>query len=197
MVLLLMAALVSSCSDSNPAEQLEQQLAAMTAERDAANDRLATVTTDRDALKDELAALTGRYDKTMEVKAAIRAILDSPADFGSEDDVSDLLATYATPEARMEDDVFGAVGMREGWYKTLYGGTLDATIEVWHQWVSEDGSQSGSIWVWEGVNQAGNQFELVGVALDTHDLDGLVEHELVVYPYSDAFVWEAVTGAGT
>ncbi len=196
-VLLLILAALSSCNDSNPDEGLEQQLAAVTAERDSANDQLVAITAERDAFEVELASLAGRYDKTMEVKTAIRAILDSPADFGSEDEVTDLLATYATPTAQMADDVFGAIGMREAWYRTLYGDQMDATIKVWHQWVAADGSQSGSIWVWEGLNQAGNEFELIGVALDTHDVDGLVEHELVIYPYSHAYVWGAVVGAGT
>lgn len=163
----------------------------------ALDQQLTEVTAERDALQAQVDQRSERHDKSVAVQAAVRDILDNPTAYGTEEEVADLLATYATAAAVMEDDVFGSVNMREAWYNTLYSGTMDAEIEVWHQWTSEDGSQSGGLWVWRGTNLAGNPFELIGVAVDTHDEEGLVSHELVVYPYSDAHVIEAVTGAGT
>jgi hypothetical protein len=182
-VLAISAWLILGDPSENPDVALEQQLTEVTAERDA--------------LQAQIDQRSERHDKTVAVKAAVRDILDNPTAYGTEEEVADLLATYATSAAVMEDDVFGSVNMRDAWYRTLYSGAIDAEIEVSHQWISEDGSQSGSLWVWKGTNQAGNPFELIGVAVDTHDEEGLVSHELVVYPYSDTYVIEAVTGAGT
>lgn len=137
-----------------------------------------------------------RRDKSVAVNVAIRAVLDDPESYGTEDEVADLLATYATPSAQMDDDVFGAVNMRQAWYNTLYDSAMDSEIDVWHQWVADDGSQSSSLWVWHGTNFAGNPFELVGIAIDDHDEEGLVTHEFVVYPYPDDYVDNAVFGSG-
>ncbi|MFW2380527.1 MAG: hypothetical protein ACN4GZ_02125 [Acidimicrobiales bacterium] len=164
---------------------------------DALEDQLKEVTSERDALQAQVDASAERYEKTLGVKEAIRAVLDDPGAFGTEEEVADLLATYATPEALMVDDALGEARMRQAWYDTLYGKGLDAEIEVWHQWISDDGSQSGSLWVWKGTNLRGNYFELVGVAIDSHDEDGVVTNELVIYPYDDAYVIEAFSGAGT
>jgi hypothetical protein len=131
------------------------------------------------------------------VKAGIREVLNDPAAFGTEDEVVDLLASFATDTAVMEDDVFGSAPMTEAWLGTLYSNAMDAEIEVMHQWINEDGSGSGSLWVWRGANLAGNPFELIGVSVDEHDDEGLVTHELVIYPYSDEYVDKAIVGAGT
>ena len=47
----------------------------------------------------------------------IRAILDDPEAFGTEDEIADLLATHAKGDALMDDDVFGAVGWRTGFFQ--------------------------------------------------------------------------------
>ncbi len=138
-----------------------------------------------------------RYERTAAVKEGVRAVLDDPNSFGTAQEVADLLATYATADALMVDDALGSAPMRQAWYDTLYGKGLDAEIEVWHQWISADGSQSGSLWVWKGTNLIGNNFELIGVAIDSHNEDGLVSNELVIYPYDDAYVEEAFSGVGT
>ena len=123
---------------------------------------------------------------------------DTAEAYGTEEEVVDLLATYATSDAVMQDDAFNAgMNMRDSWYNTLYGGGMDAEIEVLHQWFSEDGSQSSSLWVWKGKNINGNDFELVGVAIDTHDEEGLISHELILYPYPDSYVTNAALGTGT
>lgn len=97
----------------------------------------------------------------------------------------------------MDDAVFGAVGYRTGFYNALYAGDVDAVIDVYHSWVSDDGSQGGVLWVWHGTNAAGNPFELAGISLTTHDEEGLISYEFVTYPYPDDYVDEAVFGAGT
>lgn len=182
-VLALGAWLILGGRSENPNAALEQQLTEVTAERDA--------------LQAQVDQRSARHDKSVAVQTAVRDILDDPTAYGSEEEVADLLATYATSAAVMEDDVFGSANMRDAWYNTLYSGTIDAEIEVWHQWTSEDGSQTGGLWVWKGTNLAGNPFELIGVAVDTHDEEGLISHELVVYPYSNEYVINAIMFAGT
>ena len=125
------------------------------------------------------------------------ALLDDPGGFGSEEEIADLLATHATSDAKMDDDVFGAVPYRTGFCNTLYSGLVDAEIDVYHSWVAGDGSQSGVLWMWRGTNASGNPFELAGVSLTEHNEEGLISYELVVYPYPDEYVHEAVFGAGT
>lgn len=159
--------------------------------------RLAEVEAERDALEEQTFGDLERYRKTEAVKIAIREILDDPEAFGTQEEVAELLATYSTPGALMEDDAFGAVPMMEAWFNTLYLGAMDAEIEVWHQWIADDGSQSGALWIWHGSNAVGNPFEVVGVSIDTHDAEGRVAHELVIYPYSDTYMNKAVFGAGT
>jgi hypothetical protein len=187
-VLLLLALIGVSCSSGSneTAEQLqvvEQQLAEVTAERDV--------------LQAQIDRQTDRYDKSTAVRLAVRDILDNPETYGTEAEVVELLASYATPDAVMQDDTFDAwVDMRTSWQNTLYRGAMDATIEQLHEWMSDDGSQSSSLWIWKGKNQSGNDFELIGVAIDSHNEEGLITHETVLYPYPDSYVWNAVVAAG-
>jgi hypothetical protein len=116
---------------------------------------------------------------------------------GTESEAIDLLASYASSDARMRDDALGSATMRRAWHESSYGQAVDAEIEVVHQWFAPDGSQSGGLWVWRGTNLAGNPFELVGVQIDTHDDEGRVTDEWVIYPYPDDDVVEAFEGAGT
>ncbi|WP_062300329.1 hypothetical protein [Demequina maris] len=176
------AALTAGCSTGAETDDLEAQLA--------------EVTEQRDALQAELDVIAARHDKTVEVKAAVEEIVANPEAYGTPAEVADLLATYATDDALMDDDVFGAVSMRQGWFYTLSGG-LDAEVETLQSWISEDGSESGALWVWRGENYAGSPFELVGISVLTHDDEGLVANEWVAYPYPDAFVEEAIDGSGT
>lgn len=169
------------------------------------SDEVASLTTqvqqleqERDALQEKVDAAATRHDKTVAVMEGVRAILDDPTSVGDEDAVVEALAQYATADAEMEDDAFHeSVGIRQAWENTLYSGAMDSSIDPLHTWVSDDGSMSGSLWIWHGTNFAGNPFELIGVQIDTHDDEGRVSHELVVYPYPDEYVDEAVEGDGT
>ena len=185
MVAILLGVGVAGCSESGDDEA------------DELRDRLEEVTAERDELQARVDADAERYDKSVEVRDAIRAILDDPAADGSEDEVVDLLASYASSGAQMRDDVFGDVGVRSAWYNTLYAGAMDAEIDVIHRWFAPDGAQSGGLWVWRGTNPAGNPFELVGVQIDSHDDEGRITDEWVIYPYPDDYVRDAVFGDGT
>ncbi len=172
----------SGCTSSGETEDLEAQLAQVSAERDA--------------LQAQVDAVAARYEKTQATKAAVETILADQDSYGTVPEVADLLASYATPDAVMDDDVFGAIGYRQAWYSTL-GGDLDARIDTIQQWVDADGSEAGALWVWRGVNGGGHPFELIGISVISYDDDGLVTNEWVAYPYPDAFVVEAIDGAGT
>jgi outer membrane murein-binding lipoprotein Lpp len=167
------------------------EVAALTTRVEQLND-------EREGLQQEVDAAATRHDKTVAVVEWLRTILDDPESVGDEDAVTTALAELATPDAQMEDDALGgSIGMRLAWSKTLYSNAMDARIDIRHSWVSDDGTLSGGLWIRHGTNQAGNPFELIGVQVDTHDDEGLITHELVVYPYPDEYVVEAVQGAGT
>ena len=169
------------------------------------SDEVAALTTqveqleqERDALQEKVDAAATRHDKTVAVMEGVWAILDDPTSVGDEDAVVEALAAFATPDAEMEDDAFHeSVAMRQAWENTLFADAMDSTFDSLHTWVSDDGSMSGSLWIWHGTNVAGNPFELIGVQIDTHDDEGRISHELVVYPYPDEYVGEAVEGDGT
>ncbi|WP_156165220.1 hypothetical protein [Demequina rhizosphaerae] len=175
-------ALAAGCSTGGSTEDLEAQLA--------------EVTEQRDALQTELDAIDARYDKVDATRTAIEEILADTESFGTPDEVADLIASYATDDAVMDDDVFGAVGYRQAWYNTLYGGG-DAEIETVQSWVDADGSESGNLWVWRGVNASGNPFELIGISIMTYDDEGSITNEWVAYPYPDEYVRVAFIGGGT
>jgi len=159
--------------------------------------QLADITAERDALAGAKQQVSERHAKALATQEAVRRILDDPEATGTEQEVIDALAAFAVPGARMDDAVFGAVAIRSGWYNTLYAGTMDSAIDVTYMWLSEDGSQGGAVWLWHGTNLAGHPFELAGVALDDYDENGLITNSFVVYPYADDYVREAVMGAGT
>jgi hypothetical protein len=179
----LLVAGASACSGDDNAEALEQELAEVTAERDAL------------ALQVEERA--ERRDRGLAILAEITAILDEPESFGTEEEVADLLATHATEAAVMDDEVFGSVNYRDGFYNTLYSDAMDAEIDVYETWMSADGSQGGVLWLWHGTNAAGNSFELAGVSITTHDEEGMITHEYVTYPHDDEYVRAATFGEGT
>ena len=187
---LFVGACASDPTASQEYEELEQQLTEV-------RGQLADMTTERDALAAVAGAPSDRYEKSLATQEAVEDILHNAERYGTESDVVDLLASYATPSAVMDDAVFGAVGIRSAWHNTLYGGAMDSEIDNYFRWLSDDGSQGGALWVWHGTNLAGNPFELPGVALDTYDENGLITRSYVVYPYPDEYVREAVTGDGT
>ena len=188
-VILLLALISAACSSSSD-ETAEQLL--------AVEQQLADVTAERDVLQTQIDQQADRHDKAAAVQSAVRDILDNPEAYGTEEEVVDLLASYATSDAVMQDDTFNAsMNMRDSWYNTLYGGAMDAEIEVLHQWMSDDGSQVSGLWVWKGKNINGKDFELFGVAIDTHNEEGLISHELILYPYPDSYVTNAAFGTGT
>jgi hypothetical protein len=162
---------------------LETALSGVEAERDAAEAELG-----------EVAAMAGlRREMALATLEAITSIVDDPSAFGTEAEVLDELMTHVTPDAIMDDDVFGAMPMRAAWRATLFG-NLDASIRSWHQWVSEDGSQGGVLSTWSGTNFVGEPFELSAVSIIRFDENGKETYEFVVYPYEDDVVREAITG---
>lgn len=180
----LLAACADDPTDSQPYRDLEQQLAEVTAERDALS-----TTTGADP--------TERYEKSLANQEAVEDILNDPESYGSEAEVIDLLATYATEDAVMDDAVFGDVGIESAWRQTLYGGAMDAEIDNYYRWLSDDGSQGGVLWMWHGTNLAGNPFELPGISLNEYDENGLLSYQYVVYPFPDEYVNDAILGEGT
>ena len=163
--------------------------------------RLEQVTAERDALSAQVESQQARHDAAEQTIEAVEAILADPDAYESEDAVADALGALATPTAQMEDAVFGSVSLRDGWLYTLYGDSsaedLDSDMTVYHHWLSDDGSEGGTLWVWHGVNGVGNPFELVGISLTSYDDEGKITHEYVTYPYPDEYVEEAIDGAGT
>ena len=164
---------------------------------DAAEEQLAAVTAERDALLEAESAQQERHDRALATLDEVTAMLNDPESVGSEEDVVEAIASHSTDTAVMEDDVFGTVGYRDGFYNTLYGGVVDARIDAYDWWVSEDGSQGGVLWIWYGTNGAGNPFELPGLSLQEFSEDGRIAYELVTYPYPDDFVKNAFSGDGT
>lgn len=152
------------------------------------------VAADREAMAAEIAADERRYDKSLATQIAVAEIIADPASFGSELQVLNLLMSYATAGAVMDDAAFGAVPMRAGWENTIFGG-LDADLKTWITWLSEDGSQGGSLWTWSGTALDGQPFELIGINLDDYDDEGRVTYELVAWPYEDEHVVTAVIGS--
>jgi hypothetical protein len=201
MALSLLGLLVAGCA-SDPAtskeyQTLQQQQADTQQQLTDVQRQLAEAVAERDALASAAPQPNARHDKAKATQEAIQAILDDPESVGTEQEVVDALASLATPDAMMVDDVFGAVNMLSAWRQTLYGGTVDATVDTTYMWLSEDGSQGGSLWLWHGTNLAGNPFELAGIALNDYNEDGLVSNSYVVYPYPADYVTAAFEGAGT
>jgi hypothetical protein len=159
-------------------EDLEQQLAAVTAERDA-------------LLAEQDAAAT-RHDKCRATTDEIVAIVADPAAFGTQQEVLDRLDALAAPGTIYGDAAFGETTWRTGWRNTVYG-SLDASIHTWKDWLSDDGSEGGALWTWEGSAFNGEHFSLHGISLFTCDEDGLRDWAYVFYPYEASEVQEAIS----
>lgn len=153
------------------------------------------------SLQAALDDVQARHDRTVAATERLQSILADPSSFGTEDEVAAQLAQMATEDALMVSDVFGSSHVRSAWQSTLFGwgptAALEARLETVEQWVSDDGSMSGSLWVWHGDNAAGNPFELAGVQVSTHDGTGRATEIRILFPYSAARVLEATDGAGT
>ena len=204
------AVVAAGCSSSDPTtsdeyQALEQELALAEKQLAETEQELAdaeahavAISAERDALA-QATDSSDRHDNAARVQAEIRAILDDPEAFGTEDEIADLLATHAKGDALMDDDVYGAVLWRDGMHNTLHGtaGAADARLDTYDTWLCDDGSQGGALWMWHGTNAAGNPFELAGISLTTYDEDGLISYELVTYPYSDEYVRKAFSTSGS
>ena len=139
-----------------------------------------------------------RYEASRATMDEIEALLDDPSQVGTEEEVAAAIAAHATEDAVMYDTAFPAeISYEEAFYNTLYAGAMDATLDITHSWLSEDGSQGGALWLWSGTNTQGNAFELAGISLIDFDEDGKVAYELVTYPYESSFVRDAIMGDGT
>lgn len=187
---LVLAACSADPTTSEEYEELETELATV-------EQQLADMTAERDSLAVASEPSDTRYEKARAHMDLVMAILDDPAAYGSETEVIETLVEHYTLDAVMDDAVFGAVPIAQAWHNTLYGGTVDAEIDVYHSWLSNDGSQGGFLWVWHGNNAAGNPFELPGISLCEFNEDGLESYEYVVYPYPDDYVRNAFMGTGT
>lgn len=187
MVLMLVAVMSATCSDGDVDRAFETEYAEVVAERDA--------------LAAQIAESAARYERSTATIEATEAILHDPKAYGTEEELADSRGEFAVEGAVMDDDVFGSVAFRDGFLNTLYGGTvdpdIDTEIEIFDKWLSADGSQGGSLWVWRGTNAESNPFELVGSKLTDYDENGMITYQFVSYPYSDEYVWDAVFGEGT
>ena len=188
--LLVFGLMLVGCSDDPTAaegyQELEQKLA-------TAESQLTEVTAQRDSLAAQIAVDQSRYQKTKGGQDVVTQIIADPTSFGTEEEVLDLVMEHFTEEAVMDDDVYGPVPARAAWRNTLYG-DLDADIHTWHRWLTEDGSNGGSLWTWSGTNFVGQPFELIGISLLEYDDDGKQTYQLVVYPYDDDQVHAALGG---
>jgi outer membrane murein-binding lipoprotein Lpp len=187
-VTVALALLVAGCSSVDPTTSEEYQ--ALESQLAAAQQQLADVIVERDALAAEALTAAARHDKVLANQEAVAEIIANPYSFGTEDEVLDLLMTYAAPGAVVDDVAFGPVDMRSSWKYTVF--ELAADIEKWAIWTAEDGSMGGVLWVWSGTARNGKPFELIGINTDLFDDDGLVTHSLVQWPYKNDYVTGAI-----
>ena len=128
----------------------------------------------------------------------IVALWEDPSEVGTKEEVAAAIAAHSTEDAVIYDTAFpGDTPYATGFYNTLYGGVMSATLDITHSWLSEDGSQGGTLWLWSGTNTEGDSFELAGISLIDFDEDGKVAYEYVTYPYGSDFVSDAIMGSGT
>jgi outer membrane murein-binding lipoprotein Lpp len=162
-------------------------------------DEVATLGQEVAGLQATIDEAQDRHDRTAGAMERLRAILDDPGEFGTEEQVVAQLAQMSTEDAVLRDDVFGSTGVRSAWQDILFGwsrsAAMDTSMDVHHHWLAADGSQSGGLWVWHGTNCAGHRFQLVEVRIRDHDETGKATLIEIHYPYDDAYVRDAVEGA--
>ena len=171
-----------STSESEQVEDLRSELEEVTAERD---ELLAAAD-----------ARQQRASKTVANQERVEELLADPASSVPNEEVLDMLVELTAPGTVMDDTAFGPVPIRTAWRSTMFG-TADATIDTWVKWTAEDGSSGGSLWVWDGTAQNGEQFELIRVNLHTFDANGLVTYSLVDWPYPADYVKQAFATGNT
>lgn len=159
----------------------------ISAEYQALEAELQTVTAERNALSEDAALAANRYEKSLATQALLVEIIDDPDAFGTKDEVLAALDGIAAEGAVMDDTAFGAVQIPQAWANTLYG-NLDAVIETSVTWMSDDGTNSGSLWTWIGTAGNGEPFELIGVDLTNYNDESQVTEILMDWPYDGAFV---------
>jgi outer membrane murein-binding lipoprotein Lpp len=172
-LILLMAGCSSDPTTSDEYVELEAQLAAVTAERDA--------------LLTDSQATASRYERAKATQDTIGAIMADPTAYGTETEVLDMLDTFTAPGVVSGDLAFGGTmtGIwRSGWRNTLYG-EVAGNIRTW---LADDGSVGGSLWSWSGTAGNGEPFEIQGVEISRFSDDGLYEELIMFYPYEDAEV---------
>jgi hypothetical protein len=147
--------------------------------------RLTLVIAERDAPAAHIS--TVRYEKASQTQALLVEMMENPEEYGTEDEWLDLVDTLAVPGTFYGDDVFGGIDWRSGWRNTMFG-NVNATITTWHRWMSDDGSNAGSMWTWSGTAQNGEPFDLQGIEISAFDEEGLYTGVTVYYPYDDAEV---------
>jgi hypothetical protein len=153
---------------------------------------LADITAERDQLAAEIAAQETRHDRADATQQAVADIIADPTSFGTEEEVLDLLDQYtATPSVVYGDEAFGDTTWRTGWRNTLFG-SMDADIQTWTRWLSDDGSTGGSLWSWNGTARNGEPFTLSGIVLEQYDDEGLYKALRVYYPMPDQDVTAAI-----
>jgi hypothetical protein len=194
---LIVGACAGDATESDEYQQLQAELTSTQQQLTSTQQQLTSAQQQLAEATAQLAEASTRHDASLETIELDRQVLDDPESYGTEDEVVDLLASHATDDAVMDDAVFGAAPMRQAWHNTLYGGAIDARIDAYDTWVSDDGSQGGVLWIWYGTNAEGNPFELAGISLLEFDEEGRIAYEFVTYPYPDAYVNDAVFGAGT
>ena len=194
-VLLLVVALaVSGCSSGTSAsdgyEEPQSASADLAEQVEALQSELAAVTAERDQLLAEREADDARYETVRAFTELRNRVASDPAAFGTEEEVLDLLSDGASPGAEMDDEAFGSVSLRTAWRNTLFGGNVDAVTTEWRSWVCSDGRLGGSLWTWEGTNQAGEPFSLIGINLNSYDDEGRLTVSKVIWPYPHEYVFD-------
>ena len=127
LVLVLAAgACAADATGSDEYQALENELATVQAQLSNATAELEAATAGRDSTNAEPASSSARHDAALQAVTTEKNILDDPESFGTEEEVVDLLATSATTDAVMDDDVFGAFPYRQAWHNTLYGKAFEA-----------------------------------------------------------------------
>ncbi len=173
---------VSGCTSGGTCEDVEARLDQVTSERDA------------------LQALSGieesRRAKTEMTMAGIDLILADQELYGTPDEVADALASYGTETARWIADGFGTMTFRAGWKAALYGAGV-AEIDTRFGWISDDGTMSGTEFVWRGVNAEGAPYELIGVSLNRHDDGGVITETHIYFAYDRDYYARVTSSEGT